>query len=49
MGATSFWTGLISTPDAKLVKADLAKLAARHEIPVEWAAFYLKTWLERSK
>ncbi len=49
MSATSYWVGLVTTPDHSLEKMDVAKTAAKHGIPLEWAVFWRKTWLERAR
>jgi hypothetical protein len=36
---------MIRTPADALVKADPVKLAAKYAIPVEWARFYISSWI----
>ena len=45
VGLMAFILAMIRTPRERLAKADVAKLAARYEIPVEMARFYLGAWV----
>lgn len=52
-GCTAFLVNLTTTPDAKLVKADPAKLAAKYGLTkwqwgVGWCAMSLEHWRRRS-
>ena len=38
---------MMKTPDAKLMKADRAKLAAKYGIPQAWVEFWMDQWLAR--
>lgn len=49
MSATKFWIGLMTTPDHLLAKADPSKLAAKYQIPHEWAEAWLATWIGRER
>ncbi len=46
-GLTAFICKMIRTPMADLTRANRAKLAAKYDIPVEWADFYLSAWTGR--
>lgn len=47
-GLTPFLVAMIRTPDDRLAKADVGKLAAKYGIRDDWAGFYLNTWLGRA-
>ena len=44
----SFLIQMMTTPDAKLVKADPVKLAEKYGVSLEWAKMSLAHWLRRS-
>jgi hypothetical protein len=44
----TFLVGMMKTPDAKLHQADIAKLAEKHGVTIEWAKMTVKHWLDRA-
>jgi hypothetical protein len=52
-GCTPFLVNLMTTPDAKLVKADPARLAEKylpgHSWGEEWVRLSLQCWMRRSR
>jgi hypothetical protein len=44
----NFLVGMMTSKDAALVKADIAKLAAKYSVPIEWAKMSVDCWLKRS-
>ncbi len=43
-----FLLAMMGAPDSKLRKADIVKLAAKYEVPLDWAKMTLTRWLQRS-
>jgi hypothetical protein len=43
-GLQPFIMAMIRAPRARLATADHDKLAAKYEIPADWARFYLEHW-----
>lgn len=44
----SFLTRMMSTPDSKLAKADIVKLAEKYSVPLDWAKMSVRCWLRRT-
>jgi hypothetical protein len=45
----SFLVQMMTTSDAKLVKADVSKLAEKYGVKLEWAEGAVRIWLRRSR
>ena len=43
----SFLVRMMTTPDSKLVAADVGKLAEKYGVAVEWARMSVNHWLRR--
>lgn len=48
-GLTPFIVNMMKAPDTALVKADVARLAAKYDVPVDYARWYIASWLGRAK
>lgn len=44
-GLTPFLIAMIRAPRQALATASAARLAAKYDLPVQWVAFYLETWV----
>ena len=47
-GCTPFLVRMVTTPDAKLLKADVSKLAEKYGVKLDWARMSIEHWLRRS-
>ena len=45
----SFLVAMMTTPDSKLVKADIARLAEKYGVAVEWAEMTVAHWIRRAR
>jgi len=48
-GLTPFLINMMKPPDTALVKADVARLAAKYDVDAEYAGWYIRSWLGRAR
>lgn len=44
-GLTDFLVNMMKAPRDKIAGADIAKIAAKYQIPESWARWYIDQWL----
>lgn len=48
-GLTPFLINMMKAPDTAMVKADVERLAAKYDVPPDYAAWYIRNWLSRQQ